>query len=320
MTSVTEAGVKIIMKPLEKIDMHSHYFPDKYYSLLRKYGITHPDNVFVPEWTLEDHLSKMEKAGILYTALSITSPFFSFVDPSELASAVRGCNEEGSRIAEDHPDKIGILASLPLPDVQASLEEIDHCVGHLNIKGFALPTNASGIYMGNPALDPVMKKLDDIGALVTLHPTSPAQVIDSVNETLPIPLFEFYVDTARAILNMVYRKVFDRFPNIRFVMPHGGGCFTTMVERLSSGAGAALDIKGNMRKMYFDLAGSPLPLHLPTLLEIVGAERLVYGIDFPYPSLEAGIAHGNRLDTCDLLTDDQRKAIYIENAKKLLSI
>ena len=300
--------------------MHSHYFPDKYYNLLKKYNITHPDNVYVPQWTIEDHLSKMEKANIIYTALSITSPFFNFVDPSEIAQAVRECNEEGSQLAEENPGKIGILASLPLPNVQASIDEIEYCSKHLNIKGFALPTHASGIYMGKPDLDPVMKALDDIGAVVTLHPTSPAIVIENVNETLPIPLFEFYVDTARAILNMVYRKVFDRFPNIRFVMPHGGGCFTTMVERLSSGAGAELDIKGNMKKMYFDLAGSPLPLHLPMLLEIVGAEKLVYGVDFPYPSLEAGIAHGNKLDTYDLLTEEQRKIIYTENAKKLLSL
>ena len=308
------------MKPLERIDMHSHYFPDKYYHLLNKYDITHPDNVFVPKWNLKDHLSKMEKANIIYTALSITSPFFNFVDSSELAEAVRECNEEGSKIADENPDKIGILASLPLPDVQASIDEIEYCTKKLNVKGFALPTHASGVYMGNPALDPVMKALDDVGALVTLHPTSPALVIENVNETLPIPLFEFYVDTTRAMLNMVYRKVFDKFPNIRFVMPHGGGCFTTMVERLSSGAGAALDIRGNMKKMYFDLAGSPLPIHLPMLLEIVGAEKLVYGVDFPYPSLEDGIAHGNKLDNSDLLSEDQRRTIYIENAKKLLSL
>lgn len=308
------------MKPLERIDMHSHYFPDKYYHLLNKYDITHPDNVFVPKWNLKDHLSKMEKANIIYTALSITSPFFNFVDSSELAQAVRECNEEGSKIAEENPDKIGILASLPLPDIQASIDEIEYCTKKLNVKGFALPTHASGVYMGNPALDPVMKALDDVGALVTLHPTSPALVIENVNETLPIPLFEFYVDTTRAMLNMVYRKVFDKFPNIRFVMPHGGGCFTTMVERLSSGAGAALDIRGNMKKMYFDLAGSPLPIHLPMLLEIVGAEKLVYGVDFPYPSLEDGIAHGDKLDNSDLLSENQRRTIYIENAKKLLSL
>lgn len=308
------------MKPADRIDMHSHYFPEAYYALLKRYGIEHPDNVYVPEWSLEDHLYRMEQAGIVYSVLSITSPFFGFVDAGERAEAVRRCNEEGSRMAAENPDRIGILASLPLPDVKESLEEIDFCIRELGVRGFALPTHACGVYMGDPELDPVMERLDAVGALVTLHPTTPAKVVEGVNETLPIPLFEFYVDTARAMLNMVYRKVFDRFPNIRFVMPHGGGCFTTMVERLSSGAGAALDIRGNMKKMYFDLAGSPLPLHLPVLLETVGPERLVYGVDFPYPSLEAGILHGRRLDESGLLTDGQRRMIYVDNARRLLSL
>ena len=122
------------------------------------------------------------------------------------------------------------------------------------------------------------------------------------------------------MLNMVYRKVFDRFPNIRFVMPHAGGCFTVITERLSSGAGAALDIKGNMKKMYFDLAGNPLPLHLPVLLDTVGVDRIVYGVDFPYPSLEAGLEHGNEIDSCNMLTEEQRKTIYLDNARKLLGL
>lgn len=77
------------VKPIERIDMHSHYFPDAYYQLLQKYGITNPDNVYVPKWSLSKHLSDMEAANIIYTCLSITSPFFSFVDSDELPEAVR---------------------------------------------------------------------------------------------------------------------------------------------------------------------------------------------------------------------------------------
>ena len=75
-----------------------------------------------------------------------------------------------------------------------------------------------------------------------------------------------------------------------------------------------------MKKMFFDLAGSPLPLHLPMLLDIAGPERLVYGVDFPYPSLEAGIEHGEKLDSSDLLTDELKQMIYIDNACRLLAL
>jgi predicted TIM-barrel fold metal-dependent hydrolase len=174
--------------------------------------------------------------------------------------------------------------------------------------------------MGNPVLDPVYEALDRIEAIVTLHPTTPSAFPENVCETLPIPLFEFYVDTTRAILNMVYRDVFKRFPNIKFIMPHAGGCFSTMTGRLSSGAGAALDIVGNMKRMYFDLAGSPVPVQLQVLKQTVGIERLVYGVDFPYPSLEAALQHGDMIDGTELLSDAERNQIYIGNAKQLLNI
>ena len=100
------------MKPIERIDMHSHYFPDAYYQLLQKYGITNPDNVYVPKWSLSKHLSDMEAANIIYTCLSITSPFFSFVDSDELPEAVRRCNEEGAEY-HCHSDRIGFLLHYP---------------------------------------------------------------------------------------------------------------------------------------------------------------------------------------------------------------
>jgi predicted TIM-barrel fold metal-dependent hydrolase len=308
------------LKPIARIDMHSHYFPDTYYQLLQKYNITHPDNVFIPNWSLEKHLSDMDAANIIYSCFSITSPFFSFVDSAECPAAVRSCNEEGAKISSLYPELIGILAALPLPCVEASIDEIHYCINQLHVKGFALPSNANGVYMGSPLLDPVMEVLNQYNALVTLHPTAPSAIPAGVNENLPIPLFEYFVDTSRAILNMVNRDIFKRFPNIRFVMPHAGGCFSTMVGRLSSGAGAKLDIEGNMRRMYFDLAGSPVPVQLRTLLDIVGAERLLYGVDFPYPSLEDALSHGSKLDSTPLLTEEERQLVYTENAKKLLSI
>lgn len=307
------------MKPSARIDMHSHYFPEAYYHLLRKYNINHPDNVYVPKWNIEKLLSDMDAANIVYSCLSITSPFFNFVDPAESPAAVRSCNEEGAEISAAYPDRIGIFASLPLPDAEASINEIHYCVNQLHVKGFALPSNANGVYLGNPILDSVFEVLDQYSALVTMHPTSPPVIPEGVNEGLPIPLFEFFVDSSRAILNMVYRNIFKRFPNIRFVMPHAGGCFSTMTERLSSGAGASLDIEGNMKRMFFDLAGSPVPVQLRALLGIIGAKRLVYGTDFPYPSLEDALNHGSKLDNTQLLTEEERQMIYIENAKELLS-
>ena len=102
--------------------------------------------------------------------------------------------------------------------------------------------------MGNPILIRYLRCWINTVLWLQCTLTSPP-VIPEVNEGLPIPLFEFFVDSSRAILNMVYRNIFKRFPNIRFVMPHAGG-FSTMTERLSSVQALHSDIEGNMKRMF----------------------------------------------------------------------
>ena len=62
------------VKPIERIDMHT-LLSDAYYQLLQKYGITNPDNVYVPKWSLSKHLSDMEAANIIYTPAYLSHPF-----------------------------------------------------------------------------------------------------------------------------------------------------------------------------------------------------------------------------------------------------
>lgn len=59
----------------EKIDIHAHYFPPAYDQMLEKRGMKLLDGGFPkPEWNEEIQLSFMEKLGITYSVLSISSP------------------------------------------------------------------------------------------------------------------------------------------------------------------------------------------------------------------------------------------------------
>lgn len=85
-------------------------------------------------------------------------------------------NGEGAEIVRKYPDKFGLLASLPLPNVEDSIEEIKYVLDVLHVDGFTLPTNTLGIYLGNSCLDPVMAELNKRKAVVVLHPNKPSSV------------------------------------------------------------------------------------------------------------------------------------------------
>ncbi len=113
----------------------------------------------------------------------------------------------------DHRGRFGLLASLPLPDVDAAIAEIAHCCDHLDVDGFVLLTNIGGTYLGDATFDPVFRELDRRGARVLIHPTSPA-CWEHTSLERPRPMLEFFFDTTRAVVDLVLNGVIGRSPDI----------------------------------------------------------------------------------------------------------
>jgi predicted TIM-barrel fold metal-dependent hydrolase len=106
------------------VDVHAHFLPPSYRAALKRAGIDHPDGFpFVPKWSTDSALALMDEVGIDLALLSISSPGFSFAAEVERSALTRTVNEEGAAAVRDRPQRQGPLASLPLPDVDAALEE-----------------------------------------------------------------------------------------------------------------------------------------------------------------------------------------------------
>jgi len=96
-----------------------------------------------------------------------------FGDDSAARVLARTVNEAGRRAVEAHPDRFGLLASLPVPDIEGALVEIDYAFDTLFADGVVLLTNSGGTYLGDRALEPIFDALDRRHARVLLHPTAP---------------------------------------------------------------------------------------------------------------------------------------------------
>ncbi len=121
-----------------------------------------------------------------------------------------------------------------------------YALDHLHADGIALHTNYHGQYLGDPAFEPVMADLDQRHAVAVLHPTSPA-CWEAISFGRPRPLLEFPIDTTRAVFNLVLTGTLDRYPNIRFVIPHTGAALPVLADRVLLSTAVSLQ----------DLAGSP---------------------------------------------------------------
>lgn len=303
-----------------KIDVHAHYMPPAYAQLLKKKNLTKLDGgVSVPAWGEEIQLEIMEQLSISYSFLSISSPHLHMGDRGEAVETARASNEYGKEFKKKYPEKIGIFASLPLPEITESVEEIQYCRDILNLDGFSVFTNSCGMYLGSPALDPVMEELDKAGAVVSIHPTKPSVVPEGISAQLIYPAMEFFFDTTRAIANMVMNGIFKRYPNIKWIVPHAGAFVPILSDRLSAvtkifGAEDP-DAENALAGLYYDLAGFSMPKQLGVLRMITDDTHLLYGSDCTFTPL--GTCEKLEKDMNDCLDEKLKDIIFQKNVRSL---
>lgn len=314
------------MKFQNKIDFQAHYLPKAYYDFLEEEGLFLPDGFPTPEWDEAGQQETMKELGISYALLSVSSPSVYTWDEARTKAFARRINEQGAEIVARSPGNLGFLATLPLPYIESSVQEACHCLDTLHSDGVGLMTNYGGVYLGDPRLEPLMEALDARNALAVLHPTAPAVTVPNVNEGLPVPAFEYFVETTRAFLNLVQHDTFSRYPNIKWVIPHGGAFLSILADRFESFAlmlrfsdpDRRVDIMADMAHVYYDVAGFSEQKQIEMLLRNVDESHLVYGSDTPYTDISACFAQAEALEQTEKLTQRQKQLMFTENAMALL--
>ncbi|KAI1846804.1 hypothetical protein JX266_007025 [Neoarthrinium moseri] len=327
---------------MERVDVHCHAVPPGYRQHAIDNGHEMPDGMpGLPAWSPEQHIALMKRLNITKSILSITSPGTHLVPTKDhyAAKITRQANEELSNICVNHQPHFAFFASLPLPSIQESLLEIDHALDNLGAVGFAVMSNANGVYLGDVALDPVFEKLNARKTILFIHPTTcnvlePGGEMYTVKplEQYPRPMMEFMFDETRAVANLLLSGTVARYPDITYIMSHCGCVLPAILDRIGSFAmvGGGENRSNEFRKLlrerfFFDLAGSPFPDQIRGLLRMLGSageQRLVYGTDYPFTPDKAVVHLADQMDVgCkELLGADQTHAMYSGNAAKVFGL
>ncbi len=308
------------------IDVHSHFTCPEYLDSIKKHGKENEDGFPTPNWSIEEHLESMEKAGIEKSLISVSSPHFWYGDKSESASIARALDECAAKYKRDYPDKIMFAAALPVPDMNAAIEELNFAYDVLGADAVKLPSNADGLYLGDEKYDPLFEKLNETKAVVILHPTAPKAIPSGCFTSTPLPLFEFIADTTRAVINLITSGTLEKYPNVRIVAPHCGSFLPNVIDRLSGitkvlaakGIGQPVDAKKSLESLYFDIAGDALPSGIKILLTLTDENHILFGGDFPYTPSDRIEQKVKALQNSDELSPILEKIMY-QNAERLFS-
>ncbi|MER7692491.1 amidohydrolase family protein [Streptomyces sp. NPDC097610] len=308
------------------IDVHAHLLPDFYVQQATAAGHAHPDGMGGwPSWSVQGHLDLMDRGGIETAMLSMSSPGVHFGDDKAGRLLARRVNEYTAGLTRDHPRRFGNFASLPLPDVDGALEEIAFAFDELGADGVALLTHTQGVYLGDRRLDPVFAELDRRRAVVFLHPTSPVCWERSALGR-PRPMVEYIFDTARAVTDLVMAGVLTRYPNLQVIVPHCGGALPVLADRINefmrlflpSENSLASDAVEQLRGLYYDLAGTAFPRQAPALLNLVDADRVLFGSDYCWTPPPLADAHIAAIDAAESpVAETTWRSLTAANARRL---
>ena len=199
----------------------------------------------------------------------------------------RRCNDVTAEWVSRFPDRFIGSMVLPLQDVGLALAELERCSTQLGFRVANVSSNYRGAYMGAAVFEPFWQAALDRDLTVWIHP-----------EGVRDEWFQDYalwnsagqsIEEVKVMASLIYEGVVTRHPDLKIVMAHGGGYFPHYMGRLDRNAGNRPDTLKNipgkkpsdfLRSFYYDTCVYD-PVVLKTLLERVGADRLVMGSDYP---------------------------------------
>lgn len=312
-----------------RIDVHAHYFPEKYLDLLQRFGskatdIARQRGAGGSSEELEARLDLMDSAQVQMQVLSVSPQLPYFEDESHAIEAARAINDLYADLVQRYPTRFAAFAAVPLPQIDAALAEIERALDRLHMVGVTVATSVLGRSLADPQFEPLYAELDRRGAVLYIHPAGVSACSPLIADYgLTWPIGAPIEDTISAT-QLIFKSIPVRYPRIKIINSHLGGALPMLLQRLDnqySWAAPGLTELPSVqaRRMWYDSVGH---FHVPALrcaCESFGADRLVLGTDFPYLSGDGYRRSVSYIEDAGLSRSDAHR-ILDTNAASLLQL
>ena len=330
------------------IDIHHHYFAPELIDEIKKHGkalgveyfppkqakdnpyrIQFPKGrQFAPDARMAEVPNRLEamtksNVGIAMVEVHTASVGYELDGPrGETWSNLY--NEAIMNLVKKHPDRFAGVATVPLQDPPRAAKVLEHAIGNLKMSGVTIASNVIGKYYDSKDFDPFWAKAQELDVLMIMHPEwiAGGERMDAygLRTVCGNP-----ADTTLSVGHMIYGGVFDRFPNVKLALLHGGGFFPYHLGRfdqgMRSGIGPArMPAKQPPSKYLKNLYFDNLVYRVETveyLKRMVGADHIMVGTDYPFDLGDWMAAEKIQTMEC---TSAEREAMLHGNARKLLRI
>ena len=324
-----------------KLDLHTHFYTEKYFQTIRDlpsefsfdtsstgqtiityrgarfFGVTHAMT------DVNKRIEEMDRVGIDVEVVSLSTPNVFFTDAKHQPDVAVMINDSYAELIAQHPKRFKGFASIPMDAPDAALNELHRAIDSLKLNGVVLLSNIGGKALTSPEYRPFFAEADGMNLCIFLHPMLPANS-DSFREYVLGPIIGFPFDTSLAVARMCYDGMFEEFPNIRWIIGHLGGAVPYLMERMDNGFRDFADCRAKidklpsvyLKRLYYDTV-SFSPYTLKMVREMVGADHMVMGSDYPHllGSIDRAVTSIDELE----ISAGEKDQIFSRTALKILN-
>ena len=237
-----------------------------------------------------------------------------WAEPEHQAELERRTNDAAAAWVAHAPDRFVGSFTLPLRSVDLALRELDRATDDLGLRVANLPAQCDGDYLGAPRFRPIWEAIAARGVVVFMHP-------DGARD----PWFQEYslwnsigqpIEEAKLLASLILEGVLEQLPELRIVISHGGGFLPHYAGRLDRNVTNMPDSVRNisrrpseyLRDLYYDTCVYDVSV-LEALVERVGADRIVFGSDYPVAGEEDHLAFVQSARNLPAMTSSRSQAL-----------
>ena len=275
------------------IDVHHHCVLPEYEKALVRSGAADPSKPLRKNSSPDEAVEAMATFGIeaaIVNPLSVANVHHG--DDANARYLCQSVTDALAKFAGAKPGKLGFFAPLPYPDIDGSLKHMAYALDTLKADGVILMSSQNGIYVGDTRMDPLLAEMDRRGAVVFVHPARPA-FIDTLSTKIWGSIIEYAFETTRVGAFLIYNEFMRKYPNIKWILAHAGGCLPYLSFRLhlmeeqdiakpEFSKRVPEGAVGYVSKFYYDTAISGSHAALSALTSVAEPSRIMYGSDLPF--------------------------------------
>ena len=279
-------------------------------------------------------IADMDANGIDFQVLSLGDALGLNDLAADTATAlVRGVNDEAAEAVRANPTRLGAFALLALQDPEQAAVELDRCVGELGLLGAMLIGTHNGNFLDDLRFLPVFEAASALDVPVYLHPAPPPPPVfdayfsglpGTTGEALSRGVWGWHAETGLHTLRLVVSGLFDRLPTLQLIVGHMGEGLPYALARTSSwltprAPHLRQPVAGYFQSnIHITTSGYFTTPPLLCAREVVGMDRLMYSVDYPFSTNSDGKSYLD--DLSGILDAEEMAKLTHRNAEALLNI